>query len=150
MKRALPQYWGLVSSAQTTLASYRRQEMVRKVSPAWNWDDEGESDFEIEGQQDLDIHQIYRDLGLGDGSNIDRHRDPVFEISECLYQYQNHAYPTHLPKFAERLELIKELQKRTKALLEGFENTSENSFCDIEESITRGLGQEPSADMPSE
>lgn len=124
--------------------------MVRKVQPAWNWTDDGTSDHEIEGQQDLDIQQIYRDLGLGDGSHLDRGKDPIFEISEYLGNYQDRAYPTHLPKFAERYELIKELQKRTKALVDGFNNTSEESFFDLEESISRGLGQEPSAEMPSE
>ncbi|MGQ3487527.1 hypothetical protein [Roseovarius pacificus] len=124
--------------------------MARRVSPAWNWHDDGKSDYEIEGQQDLDVQQIYRDLGLGDGSHLDRGNDPVIEISEFLDDYQDRAYPTHLPKFAERHEVIKEIQKRIHALTWAFENTSEQSFFDIEDSIVRGLNQEPSAAMPSE
>jgi hypothetical protein len=122
--------------------------MVRKIKPNWNWSGQYPAvDHEVEGQEDLDIIEIYKLLSLGDGSHLDHQNDPIFKISDALRMYYNQAYDTFGPSFAERKALLEEIQKSANALSKMFRNTGQESFFDLERSICRGLGQEFSEEV---
>ena len=120
--------------------------LVRKIRPAKNWTGREENDYYPEGTSDLDILKIYRFLGLGDGSHLDKANDPIFAISNALESYTHAAYPVHKPKFEERLAHLQEICKHTRALANIFEGSGEESFLEIEINLAKGLGQEPPAD----
>ena len=84
--------------------------MVRKVQPVKNWWSQNhDNNYEPEGSQDLDYKKLYRMLGLGDGSHLEKSDDPIIKISKALNSYTYEAYPVHMPSFQSRFALIKEI-----------------------------------------
>ncbi len=124
--------------------------MVRKVKPAERWDGHGDdNNFVQEGSQDIDINEIYKILGLGDGSELTKQNDPIFKISRALNLYTHDAYPVHIPAFARRLALIKDLSEKASALSTAFSEVGVESFYDIEWGIEYGLDLKHSAVEPT-
>lgn len=120
--------------------------MVRKIRPAKNWTGEEDNNFEPDGTSDLDPAMIYRILGLGDASHLEKHQDPIFQISGALDNYTVDAYPTHKPIYAARRVHLQNICLHARALADIFRGSGEESFLEIENNLARGLGQEPPAD----
>ncbi|NOR62571.1 MAG: hypothetical protein GQ535_08785 [Rhodobacteraceae bacterium] len=120
--------------------------MVRKIRPAKNWTGEEDNNFEPDGTSDLDTSKIYRILGLGDASHLEKHQDPIFQILGALDNYTVDAYPTHKPIYAARREHLQNICAHARALADIFHGSGEESFLEIENNLARGLGQEPPAD----
>ncbi len=120
--------------------------MVRKIKPAKNWTGEEDNNFEPDGTLDLDMSKIYRILGLGDASHLEKHQDPILQISNALGNFTLDAYPVHKPKYAERRVHLQNICQHARALANIFEGSGEQSFLEIETNLARGLGQEPPAD----
>lgn len=124
--------------------------MPRKVEPALGWVpyNYAEKEYDIRDQVDLDIDEIYKILGLGDGSHLDRDNDPIFAISRALQAYENQAYASGDPTtFAGRHAVLKELQKHARALADTFDKMGEGNFLDVEHGIALALGEELQYDM---
>ena len=124
--------------------------MVRKIKPAQRWDGLGnDNKFIPNGSCDLKVGEIYKNLGLGDGSKLSRQNDPIFAISRAFNRYTYEAYPVHMPSFAARLALLKDLSEKASDLASAFDEVGIESFDDIEWSIERGLDLNSSAIEPS-
>ena len=123
--------------------------MVRKVKPAIDWHGEEDNNYTPEGSCALDAEEIYKILGLKDGIEL-RADEPLFEICRALVKYTHEAYPVHMPIFAERIALIKDVSEKATALAAAFDAVGTESYYDIEWGVEHGLGLEPSADDPSE
>lgn len=97
----------------------------------------------------LKLGKFTKNLGLGDGSKLSRQNDPIFAISRAFNRYTYEAYPVHMPSFAARLALLKDLSEKASTLASAFDEVGIESFDDIEWSIERGLDLNSSAFEPS-
>lgn len=124
--------------------------MPRKTEPDWGWSpyDYIDKEVEIRDQQDLDIREIYKILGLGDGAHLGEQDDPIFEISRALTTYESVAYASGDPTtFAGRHAVLKELQRHSRALADAFDKMGEGNFQDVDHGIALALGEELSYEM---
>jgi hypothetical protein len=124
--------------------------MARKIQPAQRWDGFGNyNNFVPDGSRDMKVEEIYKILGLGNGSQLSKRDDPIIAISRAFNRYTCEAYPVHMPSFAARLALLKDLSEKASTLASAFDEVGIESFDDIEWGIEQGLDLKPSAVEPS-
>lgn len=127
--------------------------MVRKVKPAWNWENDISHMNHQERSENLNFRKIYSDLGIAWDEKFPSGEDPEITILSVLFKYCDLAFRNPDPTLSERRAVLEELVSRAHSMSEAIDHAGSISKHWLAGGLTKALKAEhpsPSEDANDE